>query len=58
MLGSFEDREEFRYRLATLDEVVEEVMCLLLYVLVTGAETMETEDVPKDEAVDYAGWVG
>ena len=58
MLGSFEDREEFRYRMATLDEAVEEVLCLLLYVLFTGAETMETEDVPKDEAVDYARWVG
>ena len=58
MPGSFEDREEFRYRVATLDEAVEEVLCLLSYVLVTGAEAVETEDVPKDEAVDYAGWVG
>ncbi len=44
--------------MATLDEAIEEILCLLLYVLFTGAETMETEDVPKDEAVDYARWVG
>ena len=58
MLGLFENREEFRYRVAMLDEAVEEVLCLLSYVLVTGAEAVEAEDVPKDEAVDYAGWVG
>ncbi len=58
MPGSFEDREEFIYMMAMLDEAVEEVLCLLLYVLVTGAEAMETEDMPKDEAIDYARWVG
>ena len=58
MLGLFEDREEFRYRMAMLNEAVEEVLCILSYVLFTGAEAMETEDVPKDEAVDYARWVG
>ena len=41
-----------------MDEAVEVIMCLLSYVLVTEAEAVEAEDVPKDEAVDYAGWVG
>ncbi len=58
MLGSFEDREEFRYRVGTLDEVVEEVLSLLSYVLATGPEAVAVEDVPKDEAIDYARWVG
>ena len=57
-VGPVKDREKFRCRVAALDEAVEEVLCLFPYILFMGAEVVEAEDVSKDEAVDYARWVG